>query len=86
MQDADGTAFTCQANQADESYLQAVREGRTGATDAVDLLSSQYFFTSPKLAALATEAEVLAEVVRLSTSSLHLSSSLAVQCSRCSLA
>lgn len=29
---------------------------------AVELLSQQYFFTSPKLAALATEAEILQKV------------------------
>jgi len=29
---------------------------------AVELLSHQYFFTSPKLAALATEAEILQKV------------------------
>lgn len=63
MQDTDDTACTFPLNQADQSYLQAVREGRTGSADAVELLSSQYFFTSPKLAALATEAEVLAEVI-----------------------
>jgi hypothetical protein len=28
----------------------------------VELLSQQYFFTSPKLAALATEAEILQKV------------------------
>ena len=33
----------------------------TGA-DAVNLLSQQYFFTSTKLAGLATEAEILTKV------------------------
>lgn len=43
--------------------MQAVREGHVAAADAVDLLSSEYFFTSPKLATLATEAEILAKVL-----------------------
>jgi len=31
-------------------------------TRAVELLSQQYFFTSPKLAALTTEAEIISKV------------------------
>ena len=35
---------------------------RAHALRAVDVLSRQYFFTSPRLAALTTQAEVLAQV------------------------
>ena len=65
MQESEDIACTHQPNKADQTYMQAVRDGCTAAADAVDLLSSQYFFTSPKLAALATEAEILAKVLML---------------------
>ena len=42
--------------------LQVVcRSDRVHHVKAVELLSQQYFFTSPKLAALSAEAEVLAQ-------------------------
>ena len=58
-----GPCMPCQPSEHDQSYMQAVREGHLAAADAVDLLSSEYFFTSPKLATLATEAEILAKVL-----------------------
>ena len=42
--------------------LQAACKGASTELDAVELLSQQYFFTSTKLASLATEAEILAMV------------------------
>ena len=52
-----------QPSKADHTHVQAVCQSQAGVTDAVELLSSQYFFTSPKLANLATEAEILAQVL-----------------------
>ena len=46
---------------------------------AVDLLSQQYFYTSPRLAALATQAELLSQVM------LPQSSIPGVPCGRCIL-
>lgn len=40
----------------------ACKESTTVSTDAVGVLSQQYFFTSNKLAKLATEAELLTKV------------------------
>ena len=63
MQESEDLACTCPPSEHDQSYMQAVWEGHVAAADAVDLLSREYFFTSPKLAALATEAEILAKVL-----------------------
>lgn len=43
---------------------QAVCGEAVAAVRAVDILAHQHFFTSPKLAALATQAEILAKVGR----------------------
>ena len=40
----------------------ACKDNRAVAVEAVDLLSQQYFFTSTKLASLATDAEILTKV------------------------
>ena len=40
----------------------ACKGGSVVSTDAVGLLSQQYFFTSTKLATLGTEAEILTQV------------------------
>ncbi len=44
------------------TVLQAVCGGAVQPLNAVSVLSAQYFFTSPKLAALVTQAEVLTQV------------------------
>lgn len=41
----------------------ACKDSTTVAVDAVDLLSQQYFFTSTKLASLATDAEIMTKVL-----------------------
>ena len=41
----------------------ACGEGRVAPVRAVEVLSQQYFFTSPRLAALSTQAEILAQVM-----------------------
>lgn len=63
LQGPEGTDCIHQPNKAHHTPVQAVCQSQAGTTDAVDLLSSQYFFTSPKLANLATEAEILAQVL-----------------------
>ena len=40
----------------------ACKDNLAVAVEAVDLLSQQYFFTSTKLASLATDAEILTKV------------------------
>ena len=40
----------------------ACKDSTTVVVDAVDLLSQQYFFTSTKLASLATDAEIMTKV------------------------
>ena len=51
----DGCAYAMQA---------ACKQSTAVGTDAVGLLSQQYFFTSDKLAKLATQAELLTKVSR----------------------
>jgi len=49
----------------------ACKDSTAVAVDAVDLLSQQYFFTSTKLASLATEAEIMTKVCAGCTAQLH---------------
>ena len=52
----------------------ACKGGSVVSTDAVGLLSQQYFFTSTKLATLGTEAEILTQVHS------HLKTQYVIQC------
>ena len=66
---AAGLFVACSDELADDNTAiqAACRTDRVHHVKAVELLSQQYFFTSPKLAALSAEAEVLAQASALRT-------------------